>query len=94
MKALNRIKAFLDKVLNVLGTITLALMSVLVIYQVVTRYVFSSPSAISESMAQYLFVWMIMFGSAYVFGSREHLTIDIIKDKLSPKAYMQRIAEL
>lgn len=88
MKVLDGIKSVFDKILNVLSTITLAIMSVLVVYQVVTRYVFKSPSAISEPLAQYLFVWLIMFGSAYVYGSREHLTIDILKDKFSPKMYM------
>ena len=29
-----------------------------------------------------------MFGSAYVYGSREHLAIDILKDRFSPKMYM------
>lgn len=88
MKVLDGIKSVFDKILNVLSTITLAIMSVLVVYQVVTRYVFKAPSAISEPLAQYLFVWLIMFGSAYVYGSREHLTIDILKDKFSPKMYM------
>lgn len=88
MKTLDGIKNVFDKILNILSVITLAIMSVLVVYQVVTRYVFKSPSAISEPLAQYLFVWLIMFGSAYVYGNREHLTIDILKDKFSPKAYM------
>jgi TRAP-type C4-dicarboxylate transport system permease small subunit len=56
-------------------------MSILVSYQVITRYFFNKPSAISENTAQYLFVWMVMFGSAYVFGSREHLNIDVLKDR-------------
>ena len=81
MKALKSVKNVLDKILEVLGTITLAIMSCLIVYQVVTRYVFNAPSPFSETLAQYLFVWMIMFGSAYVYGSREHLTIDILKDK-------------
>lgn len=88
MKALNKIKFVVDKVLEVLSTATLAVMSILVCYQVVTRYIFNSPSAISEALSQYLFVWMIMFGSAYVYGSREHLTIDILKDKFGPKTNM------
>jgi len=74
--------------LEILGTASLAIMTVLVVYQVVTRYLFNRPSGFSEITAQYLFVWMIMFGSAYVYGSREHLTIDILKDKLSPRSYM------
>lgn len=88
MKALNAIKTVLDKILDILGTISLAAMTVLVVYQVIARYVFRSPSSIAGPASQYLFVWMIMFGSAYVFGSREHLTIDLLKDKFSPKVYM------
>jgi len=88
MKVLNKIKNIFDKVLEILGTASLAIMTVLVVYQVITRYVFNRPSGFSEITAQYLFVWMIMFGSAYVYGSKEHLTIDILKDKFSPLVYM------
>ncbi len=88
MKALNKTKFAIDKVLEILGIATLGVMTVLVCYQVAARYVFSSPSAISEVLSQYLFVWMIMFGSAYIYGSREHLTIDILKDRFSPKMGM------
>lgn len=88
MQVLNKIKYVFDKILEILGTACLGIMTVLVVYQVITRYVFNRPSGFSEITAQYLFVWMIMFGSAYVYGSKEHLTIDILKDKMSPKVYM------
>ena len=88
MKILNQIKAVFDKILEVLGIICLSIMTVMIVYQVVARYVFNSPSAISEAMAQFLFVWMIMFGSAYVYGTLEHLTIDILKDKFPPRMNM------
>ena len=88
MKVLNTIKKVFDKLLEILGTACLAIMTVLVVYQVVTRYVFNRPSGFSEITAQYLFVWMIMFGSAYVYGSKEHLTIDILKDKFPPLVNM------
>ena len=84
MKILNQIKAVFDKILEVLGIICLSIMTVMIVYQVVASYVFNSPSAISEAMAQFLFVWMIMFGSAYVYGTLEHLTIDLLKDKFPP----------
>ncbi len=60
-----------DKAMEWLCIVMLAIMTVLVSYQVVTRYFFNNPSAMSENAAQYLFVWLVMFGSAYVFGSRE-----------------------
>ena len=88
MKILNQIKAVFDKILEVLGIICLSIMTVMIVYQVVARYVFNSPSAISEAMAQFLFVWMIMFGSAYVYGTLEHLTIDLLKDKFPPRINM------
>lgn len=88
MKVLQGIKSVLDKILEIISTIILGIMTVLVVYQVITRYVFNAPSAISEILSQYLFVWMIMFGSAYVYGSREHLTIDILKDKFNAKTNM------
>lgn len=85
MKVLDAIKHVFDKILEVLGIICLSIMTVMIVYQVVARYVFNSPSAISEALAQFLFVWMIMFGSAYVYGTLEHLTIDLLKDKFPPK---------
>ena len=88
MKVLNTIKYWIDKVFEIASTAILAIMTIFVCYQVFARYVLNSPSSISEPLSQYLFVWMIMFGSAYVYGSREHLTIDILKDKFGPKTNM------
>ena len=88
MKVLDKIKFVIDKLMEVINVIILAIMSVLVVYQVFARFILNSPSAISEALSQYLFVWMIMFGSAYVFGAREHLTIDLIRDKFPPVVEM------
>ena len=88
MKVLDTIKKIFDKILEILGTITLGIMSILVVYQVIVRYIFNAPSTFSGVLSQYLFVWMIMFGSAYVYGTLEHLTIDILKDKFPPRMNM------
>lgn len=88
MKALNKIKFVIDKVTEVISIIVLAVMTILTVYQVIARFIFNNPSSITEALAQYLFVWLIMFGSAYVYGSREHLTIDLLRDRFSPKLEM------
>lgn len=85
MSKLKSIKKGVDKVMDWLLIVMLAIMTVLVTYQVVTRYVFKSPSAVSEAIAQYMFVWLVMFGSALVFGDRGHLEISVLKDKMNPK---------
>lgn len=88
MEVFTKIKKVVDQILNWLCVILLMIMTVLVTYQVVTRYFFSKPSAISEITAQYMFVWLVMFGSALVFGERGHLEITTVKEKLKPGAYM------
>ena len=88
MRILNGIKKVIDAIMRIVGTITLSVMTVLVWYQVIARYFFNSPSSITEALSQFLFVWLIMFGSAYVYGSKEHLTIDILKDKMSARLNM------
>ncbi len=84
MRILTCVKQVLDFVISWVCIAMLAVMTVLVSYQVVTRFVFNNPSAVSEILAQYLFVWIVMLGSAYVFGLREHLSITILKDKMPP----------
>lgn len=88
MTVLDRIKTWVDKIVEVLCILMLSIMTLLVVYQVVTRYVFNKPSAFSETLAQYMFVWLVMFGSALVFGSKDHLEIGTVKAKLGPKARM------
>ena len=85
MSKFKSVKKVVDKIMDWLLIIMLAIMTILVTYQVITRYVFKSPSAVSEAIAQYMFVWLVMFGSALVFGDREHLEISVLKDKMSPK---------
>ncbi len=84
MRALRTIKKIVDRVMACINIALLACMTVLVTYQVIARFFFNSPSAVAETLAQYMFVWVIMFGSAYTFGKREHLEISIVKNKLSP----------
>ena len=83
MKVLDAIKKVFDKILEVLGIICLTIMTIMIVYQVIARYVFNNPSAVSEALAQFLFVWMIMFGSAYVYGTREHLTMNLVVNILT-----------
>ncbi|MVB12944.1 Sialic acid TRAP transporter small permease protein SiaQ [Caprobacter fermentans] len=96
MNTLISIKKVVDKVMEWCCVIILAFMTVLVTYQVITRYFFNKPSAFSEILAQNLFVWLVMFGSAYVFGLREHLAITILKDKMSgaPRLAVEILTEI
>ncbi|SUT90433.1 TRAP transporter small permease [Actinobacillus lignieresii] len=78
-------KKFIDYIISSICIFIVGLMTILVTYQVVARYLFNSPSNISEVLSRYLFIWLILFGGAYVFGLREHMSIEFLKNKFSEK---------
>lgn len=61
--------------------ILLAFMVIVAIWQVSSRYVFNSPSTISEELLRYCLIWLAMIGSAYMFGLREHMSITFFVEK-------------
>jgi TRAP-type C4-dicarboxylate transport system permease small subunit len=82
------IKNALDKILATICTILFGGMVILVTWQVITRFIFNNPSAVSEELAKYGFVWLVLFGAAFVFGENGHMAIDFIKDKFPRKLQM------
>lgn len=77
---MEKLRSILDKIIEIFSIVIMVLMTVLVTWQVITRYFFNKPSIVSEQSAQYLFVWLVMYVSAYVFGKREHMQITFIRD--------------
>lgn len=93
---LTLLKKSLDKCAALLCMALVGSMTILVTWQVASRYLFNSPSAVSEVLSRYLFIWLVLIGGAYVFGLREHMAITFMRDKL-PRALrltMEIIGEL
>ena len=82
---MEKMKKLFDRVLGASCIALMSVMTILVSYQVITRYIFNKPSAVSEVLARYMFVWMVLLCAAYVFGLREHMNIPFVKDKLPPR---------
>ena len=79
------IRKRLDKVLEFICCTLLALMTILVTWQVVSRYVLNNPSTVTEELVLFSFVWMGLLGGAYLFGKNEHMAMTFLFDKLSEK---------
>ena len=92
---MEKVKKILDQVLALICMALLAIITILVVYQVVVRYLFNSPNAYTEVLAKYGFVWMILYASAYVFGCREHMNIGFLRDKLGtrPRIILEMVSE-
>ena len=78
-----KIRTFLDQLMKVFNAIVLGTLTLLVTWQVISRYLLSNPSTWSEELSSYLFAWATMFGAAYVFGKRDHMNIPILVEKFS-----------
>ena len=78
------LKQGLDRFLATVCIIDFIGMVLLTVYQVIMRYVFKS--SVSEVLARYCFVWLILLSATYVFGQRDHICITFLKDKLTGSA--------
>lgn len=54
-----------------------------VTWQVVSRYLFASPSSWTEEVARFLLIWIGTLGAAYAFRTNMHIGLDLLPKKLS-----------
>ena len=79
---------FLDKlewIEKVFLAVTVLIMVIVIIYQVVLRYVFSASNAWSEELARYLFIYDVIIGSAIATRKNSHLQVDFLINLFKPK---------
>ncbi len=90
------LKKYMDKTLEIICLVLFSLMVLVGTYQIVTRYVFSRPSTVSEELLTYAFTWLALFAAALVFGKREHMRMSYFADKLTggAKTVLSLIAEV
>ena len=89
---MDKFKKVLDKITIGFCIVIFIAMVLLTTYQVAMRYLFKSPSSISETLTRYLFVWLVILSATYVFGQRDHICISFLKDKLRPP--VRRVVEI
>jgi TRAP-type C4-dicarboxylate transport system permease small subunit len=83
---MDRVARILDVVLqNVLIVLMVALVAA-VSWQVISRYVFASPSSWTEEVARFLMIWIGLLGAAHAFRTRAHLGLDLLPKKLTGRS--------
>ena len=81
---LTKIKKGMNFLLSRIAAVLLSTMTLLVLYQVFTRYVLNSPAAFTEEIVRYLLIWTGFIGAAYAFSTRQHMALVLVRDRLSP----------
>jgi len=83
---MHKVVRILDALLkNVLIALMVALVAS-VSWQVISRYVFSSPSSWTEELARFLMIWVGLLGAAYAFRTGVHLGLDLLPNKLEGRS--------
>ena len=82
METLHKIRKGMNTGVSTICIVLFAVMVVVGTYQIITRFIFNSPSTVSEELLTYTFAWMAIFSSAYVFGKRDHMRMTFVADKL------------
>ena len=72
------VKSAIDVALKWICVALFAALLVVVCWQVFTRQVMHAPATWTTSTAQYLFVWLSLFGAALVFSDRGHIAVDFL----------------
>jgi len=68
----------LTVVLEFLALVCMAVMTILIVAQVVLRYVFNDSLTWSEELARIVFIYMTFLGIGAAYGRRRHMFVDAI----------------
>jgi len=79
------IKLILDKTLELLVMVVVAVLVLDVLWQVFTRFILKDPSSWTEELATFLLIWVALLGAAVALGRGAHLGIDYFVGKLPDK---------
>lgn len=80
---MEKLKEFINRLIFIAGTVFLTILVFTVAWQVISRYVFNSPSIFTDELARFLLMWIGMLGATYAFGAKGHLSMDYLHTLLS-----------
>ncbi len=82
---MKKIRDWLDKTIEIFACSLCVMMVGVACWQVISRYLFNSPSTFSEELLRFSLVWISVIGLAYVAGKREHISLTLFIDKCPAK---------
>lgn len=75
-----------ERVFVYLSAIFMGLLSVMVFYEVISRYVFDSPTIWANELSTYLLQFIVFFSMGYLVIKDEHLKVTFFIDKVKGRA--------
>lgn len=86
MKALQKLIRIIEKLTDVLSgalpAVIIFLLMVMLLVEVLTRYIFNSPLSIAEEMGGYMLVSITFMGLAYTWKEKGHVRVTLLMSRL------------
>lgn len=76
---------FIEKFEKIVACASVSVMAILVFINVIARFIFNSPLAVTDEMSCYLFVLMSFMGTAIAARRKAHLGLTIVTEHLKPE---------
>ena len=89
-EGLNRVYKVLAQVLNMISAVFMALLILIVLYSVFSRYILNSSIAWAEEVSRFLFIFVICIGAVTAYFRNEHLGLDLLV-KILPRSIHKQI---
>ncbi len=80
---LAQLNSFLRKILEVLCALIISLMTLTVLWGVVTRYVFGEQAAFTDELARLFLIWLSFFGGSLAFARKAHVGVEALTEFFS-----------
>jgi TRAP-type C4-dicarboxylate transport system permease small subunit len=80
---MEKFNSLLFKIEKVIGQIMLAALLILIVINIILRYMFNMPLFWSEEISNALFIWMGFIGMAYAQGNSSLIALTTLSDKFS-----------
>ena len=91
MSKISRFLGYLEKSETRTCVFSLIVMSLVVVTQVFSRYLFNHSFVWAEELVRYLMIWMVMIGAALVQSKNDHIRIDFFPMLAGPR--VRRVME-
>ena len=85
LKTYSKFLNAIEKAEKVVLASSMAAMVILMLYQVILRYVFSASNSWSEELVRYLFILDVLLAASIAVRRNSHLQIDVLINCFSPK---------
>ena len=85
MRKIHQILCYLERFEAPICILLLVIMSVVVVMQVFSRYLFNYSFVWAEELVRYLMIWMVMIGAALVQSKNDHIRIDFFPMMAGPR---------